>query len=293
MNPGSPQAGMDSLSAADVLYRQVLSLDPGSVEGWYNHSQLLRLMGHDDLARDALLAARDLDLRRVRLAEERSLMARSPNPLLFSASRELLFPGLIPGELFSFSLKSGEGRLFAAHSVWLGPLDVRWSPLLAGLALVAVVILSALQGRVRLSSRCDRCGSLRCVSCWPEFSGTGLCHQCIYHKLRGSYVDPKEMWSREKRIDESRRVRRRLAVGLTFVLPGVGHVLRGQALRGVIFLFGALVPAGFLLLFPSVAGLVNSGLAATYRWTTVGIGLWLFVAVTSYVIAVLDVLSER
>lgn len=293
MNPGSPQAGKDSLSTADVLYRQVLTMDPGAVEGWYNYSQLLRMTGHDDLARDALLAARDRDLQRVRLAEERSLMAESPNPLLFSASRELLIPGLIPEEAFSFSLKSGEGRLFAAHSVLLGPLGVRWCPLLAGLALAMVAILSAFQRRLKLSCRCDRCGSLRCISCWPEFSGTGLCHQCIYHKLRGSYVDPKEMWSREKRIDESRRARRHLAVVLTFLMPGVGHVLRGRALRGVIFLFGVLVPAGFLLLFPAVVGLVNSGLAATHQWTMVGIGLWLFVAVTSYVIAVLDILSER
>jgi len=58
-------------------------------------------------------------------------------------------------------------------------------------------------------------------------------------------------------------------------------------------LYGVLVPAGFILLFPSVVGLVNSGLAATHQWTMVGIGLWLFVAVTSYAIAVLDILSER
>jgi len=115
----------------------------------------------------------------------------------------------------------------------------------------------------------------------------------VYYKIRSSYVDPKETWLREKRIENSIRFRRKLEVFLTFLLPGTGHMLRGRAIRGMLFMWVLGTALGGVFLFKFVSGLAATPHTVMALGSVVGTAFWSVVAFVVYFLALVDIYSRR
>ena len=126
-----------------------------------------------------------------------------------------------------------------------------------------------------------------------SLAGTGQCNQCVYYKIRSSYVDPKETWLREKRIENGVRMRRKTEAFLTFVFPGSGHILRGRPVRGVIFMWVLGSAVAGIFLFSHLSAMAAAPMTPLAVGSIVATGLWSVVAFVVYFLALIDIYSWR
>lgn len=105
---------------------------------------------------------------------------------------------------------------------------------LAGLALV--VLLWFAVPAIRPTSGCTTCGSIADPRSRLDAADGAVCERCLLIDIRRAFVDAKEQWFREHEREVHAAKRARRARLVTWFLPGYGHLLRGAALRGVLFL---------------------------------------------------------
>jgi len=110
----------------------------------------------------------------------------------------------------------------------------------------------------------------------------------VYH--RSERVQPRVRQSREMAVRRYRARRRGLALGLTFILTGAGHLLAGRALRGAFFLLCFLTFAGL--------GLAWNGILRPVAPATLDPDLGRMVAAALvfgvvYLLAILDIRVEE
>ncbi len=288
----NPDAGLDQFQSAQRLYEEALALHPGMTEALYNKSKLLSVLEEEAGARNLLVEASDTNPVLVSDYEDQSHYAKDGNLKDFGINRELMMPA-IPSRFMATLNPEDRNHFFVAHKLLMGGMGARmmW-PLTGGLALL-LLLLTVLRRFIKPSSRCIKCNAIHCARCLPEFAGTGLCQECTYYKLRSSYVDPKETWLREKRIDSSRDKRRRIEVVSTFLVPGAGHFLRGRPLRGLLFLGGLSVALLAIFLFPVVSALVSYSVASASQTSVLGASFWALMAFVVYFLALIDIYSWR
>ena len=291
-------AGLDEFQDARKHYDKALDIDPKYWPAHYNRARVLSLLSAEEDAEHALKTANHLAPEQV-AALERSSVVQKKNECTenFNANRELAMPSLqLP------LMREGRGdddepgaytSLPAGHALLIGPLEVWMLSLLATAVLLCIIGLTVASRWMRPSTRCLKCGEISCVRCRPELSGTGLCNQCVYYKIRSSYVDPKETWLREKRIENRHRARRKVEALLTFVLPGAGHMLRGRPIRGAIFMLVMGAALASIFLFQPLVGLAAWPTMTLSQTSVVGTAFWSLVAFVVYFLSLLDIHSWR
>jgi tetratricopeptide (TPR) repeat protein len=93
-----------------------------------------------------------------------------------------------------------------------------------------------LRRKMFLSAACVRCGRPACRRCNTELPDESVCGQC-YHAFRHKeQVDAKSRISKEIQIRHFKLRKERLARFITFILPGVGQLIKERPLRGALFL---------------------------------------------------------
>lgn len=296
---GSTDSGKDEFTEAQAYYLKAQAANPGAWQALYNRSRALSLLGQSGESRDEMEKARALAPLGVSELDAVSLVSPEEGcAASFNANRELALPGLVlPLRMQNLdgshvSALSG-GRLPLAHDILLGPMQVWFLAVVASAVLALAIALSFAARFLKPPTRCVKCGDTSCVTCRPELLGTGLCNQCVYYKIRASFVDPKESWLREKRIEASVRGRRRLEVFLSFVMPGAGHMLRGKPLRGLLFMGLILCAVGGVFVFPHVFSLAAWPTLTMTQTSVVGAVFWAAVAFITYFLSLLDILSWR
>jgi len=291
---GNLAAGAHEFQEADNLYQQSIETRE-SVEALYNRGRLLfyRNMGGDG---DQLITkARNLKTRRILEKEEVSQFSGQQEFLCgerFNHNRELLIPLLPVEDFFTTTIRrQSAAELLSFHHQLLGPLPLNRIPLIAGALAVVLILLGLVFRRVRFSCRCVKCGAVSDPKDRPELSQSGICETCLFYRIRGSFVDPKEIWRREKGIEIRQRLLKRIQRGVSFILPGLGQMLQGRPVRGVVF-FGAFFP-------PVLAALVSDplignlpGIEREAGMPTVQIVIYSLVALVVYLLALLDIYSR-
>ncbi|MGB0589832.1 MAG: DUF6677 family protein [Myxococcota bacterium] len=112
---------------------------------------------------------------------------------------------------------------------------------LAGAALM--LLLWMLAKALRPTLPCTECDAPAMPATRLETQDGPVCGRCVEGDVRRAFVDAKKQWVREQQLQLNVARRAQRARLLTWVLPGFGHLLRGRALRGLIFLaltFGCL-----------------------------------------------------
>jgi len=292
---GNLDAGLDDFQTANKNYDAALALDPQDWVALYNKYRVLTVLGMNDEARRAHDRAFALAPRKVNELRERAGPIEERQCVeAFVGNRQLAMPEVSTSLLASGAGTAQDGGTMpGAHALLLGPMKTWSVAVLATAVLLCVVALAAVRKRLNPSSRCIKCNEIACVKCRPELMGTGQCNRCVYYKIRSSYMDPKETWLREKRIESSLRLRRKLETFLTFVFPGSGHMLRGRAIRGAAFMWLLVASLSFIFLPPVGAALAWIPLTPFSSGSAITVGLYTVSAVVVYFLCLLDIYSWR
>lgn len=295
---GRVDAGLDEFQDARKNYDAALGVDPNNRAALYNRGRVLKMLGNSSEGAHSIDKLTAMDPEMADELQRRSVIPKDNEcSESFNGNRELAMPVQKPQLLRDPGTESEKyaslSHLPAAHALLIGPLECWMLSILATLVLVLVIALSLVRKLVVPSTRCTKCGEISCIRCRPELSGTGLCNQCVYYKIRSSYVDPKETWLREKRIENRRDTRRRVEALLTFILPGAGHMLRGRPVRGLIFVLCLGWSLSAVFLFPTLVSLAAWPTLSLSQTSVVGTAFWSVAAFVAYFLSLLDIYSWR
>jgi tetratricopeptide (TPR) repeat protein len=228
-----------SYNLAMVLRRKAKTVPDEAVSGVLNQ------------AREAINVANDLDpslLQREPPPEERLLVGRL---VLSLPLPDAELAGLASAPAGGERVEAQLSRMLMAGMT--GP--VAWGlPLLAGGLLFA---WGFLRGGLKASKVCDKCGRAVCRRCDPELGiGSVLCTQCVNVFSRKGQVPPQMRARKEAQVFSYQAWMERLALALSAVVSGAGHVFSGLPVRGALYAFlflfgvGAVVFHGGVLRAP-------------------------------------------
>ncbi len=141
---------------------------------------------------------------------------------------------------------------------------------------------------VRPAFRCRECERVACGGCRRELRTLDVCERCLFIQIKGGFVDSRDKWIREREIREGAEGRIDRARWATFVLPGFGHLLQGDAIKGAAFLTAFTLLSTYLVAGPLL--LPDPGLVGWPALPT-AIPSALILGVV-YVVAVLDTRSQ-
>ena len=291
---GNLTAGAHEIQEADNLYRQALEAEE-NVEGLYNRG---RLLFYRDLSSDGdqlILKASELDAHRILEVEEVSQFAGQQEFLCgenFNHNRELLTPLMPAQDFFAATVRRQPTEtLLGFHHQLLGPLPLKRVPLIAGVLAAVLIVMGLILRRFRTSSHCVRCGAVSDPKDRPELAQSGICETCLFYRIRGSFVDPKEIWRREKGIEIRQRMRKRMERGISFVLPGAGQMVRGKPVRGVLFFCCFFLPVLAIIVSDPMLGNLP-GLERDVGMPTVQVMAFSLGSLVVYLLALLDIYSR-
>ena len=160
-------------------------------------------------------------------------------------------------------------------------------PILAAILLIALRVSKA---RIRPSGCCDRCGREVCRRCDADARpSAALCAQCVNVFIRRNGVDAQERMRKESLVEAYHR-RRHLMVRALAVLSGAGHLMMGQAIRGMFYL---LVTASLLASIVLWRGITHDPLAVGSGVSVARLALTAVLFVGVYAICLRDLLARQ
>jgi hypothetical protein len=291
---GNLAAGAQEFQEADNSFRQAIEAQE-TVEGLYNRGRVLAYRDQGGDGEQLIAKARDLDTRRILEVEEVSQFAGQQEFLCgenFNHNRELLIPVLpVKGFFTSTVRRQSTKKLLGFHHQLLGPLPLDKFPPIAGGLAVLLIVLGFVLKRFRISSHCVKCGAVSDAKDRPELSQSGICEICLFYRIRGSFVDPKEIWRREKGIEIRLRLKKRIERGVSFLIPGMGQMLRGKPLRGVIFFVVFFLPVFAIFITDPLMGHLP-GIDRDVGMPTVQVIAFSLVSLVVYLLTLLDIYSR-
>jgi tetratricopeptide (TPR) repeat protein len=241
---------------AEALLKDALAREPG-VRLQYNLSYLYRRAFRLDEAEAAFRRAREIDAdavdRFIQLADGKHGSNQASIAVPADLGQE---------DLWRMRLEGGPGGAalpakLAAPFLGAVPLPLV-APVVAGLFAAALLLTRALSRKGR-AGKCCHCGAEVCPACYGTELREGVCLPCHIIYVQGERVDEMAKLAQDQRVKRYRLELRRGLIVAGALVPGLGHLLLGFALRG----------AG-LLVVACVAAYAPIGLALS----GVGGGLW-------------------
>lgn len=290
MAKGDISAGQEYFDEARALYGEVMVSDPKYWEPHYNMGKLLSVLNLPTEAQQYLKAASERNSVGVVAKGKSSRVEGTGCMAEFSYNRELAVPEPDLRLLANRTWAGRTDRLPIAHEALLGSLP---PAMCYGLGLSGVflwLLQALLAGWMRPSSRCTKCHGVRCVRCREELALMPICDECLRYKMRGAYVDPKEIWYRDQAIEIRKRWVRRAETFAGVLVPGLGQFLQGRALRGLLFLGGIAILLGLVFLAPWVAE-VASAPRVPADHNLLGVVFGSILAAALYLWSLLDLMS--
>jgi hypothetical protein len=147
----------------------------------------------------------------------------------------------------------------------LGEVNQDWAPFYPLAACLALIGLGSLSLRLAAARSCNKCGNPMSHRDDPSLSpGSPMCTQCVNVFSKKGVVPPA--LKVRKQVEVARFTSRmdRVSFGLGIVCSGLGHVFKGQSVRGAFYTFG--------FMFAAVAFWLRDGVL---RSPFEGVPLWL------------------
>ncbi len=219
------------LDLAMEAYQQAARLDPSRAETYYNLGQayLLKLRLKEAEAQ----FQRAKGLHPLKISYHTSIASKNPNRVVIDRT-------LDPVEVWRKVLTSNPESDRIAQSLWI----FLWKGIPLEHGEMAIAALLGLLALVHLGSRkispirhCERCGGLICPLCTP-FKGSGTqCVPCQNAFAANPTADPDVVRKKRAEVARYQTSVHALPQRLSWVLPGVGHLMRGRSMEGVVYLF--------------------------------------------------------
>ena len=250
-------------------YKRVLALAPATYQAYVNMGNIFFLTGQYGEAVTNYRKALDLNpdvvlvYYNMHLAQSESFSFKEAEESLRKA-RE--FNAKATAELLSGEGREGQRQMVVdasvdVGSIWQATLEGRqlreslesnargglWRPLpkqllnpfsvMAILTLLACpAILLASRGRAP-AQRCLRCGRPFCHLCKSHREGHDYCSQCVHLFVLGDGLAPETKMKKMYEVERHERVHRSARRLVSLLLPGAGHMLRGDPVRGSLLAF--------------------------------------------------------
>lgn len=219
------------LDQAMEAYQQAARLDPSRAETYYNLGQayLLKLRMKEAEAQ----FQRAKELYPPKISYHTSIASKNPNRVVMD---ETIDPLRVWKRVMIPSTESDK----IAHSLWIFlwkgvPLEHGEIAMAALLGLLALVHLGS--RKISIICHCDRCGGLICSLCTP-FRGSGTqCIPCQNAFMANTAADPDVVRKKRAEVARYQTSLHVLPQRLSWVLPGVGHLMRGRSVEGIFYLF--------------------------------------------------------
>jgi tetratricopeptide (TPR) repeat protein len=219
------------LDLAMEAYQQAARLDPSRAETYYNLGQayLLKLRMKEAEAE----FQRAKGLHPPKISYHTSIASKNPNRVVIDRTLE-------PVQVWKKVLASNPESDKIAQSLWIFlwkgiPLEHGEMAMVAVLGLLALIHLGS--RKTSLIRHCERCGGLICPLCTP-FKGSGTqCVQCQNAFAANPTADPEVVRKKRSEVARYQTSVHALPQRLSWVLPGVGHLMRGRSMEGIVYLF--------------------------------------------------------
>jgi tetratricopeptide (TPR) repeat protein len=229
-------------------YKRATDLEPALATGYFNMSRAFFRTLQLEKGKQARQQAIQLDQE---LMRELTRRAESGQANGVVADLPLPDDWLRLDDGWASSLRTSRAELGLWRS-YTGTTDPRrgWF-YLGGTALLALLLAL---GRTRMFSAnaCVRCGRPVCRRCDAELRDDSVCGQCFHAFVRKDKVDARVRISKEIQVRQYRARVETLARALSFVLPGVGQLLKDRPLRGMLILTVCALAAVQLVFWPQV-----------------------------------------
>ncbi len=222
----------DDLIGALAQYRRATVVRPDQVVPYFNLSRTYFRSANLDKGKESAEQAIRLDQDAVRKMREQADL-RLANYAVADLPLPSEWLALADGRGDSARLERAVTSLWRA-SAGSGSLEAFWFT--AAGAVVLFILMLFARAKLFASSGCVRCGRPVCLRCTPELRDDAVCGQCFHAFVKKTQVDARARISKEIQIRQFRRRRESIARGITFVLPGLGQMMRGKTLRGALIL---------------------------------------------------------
>jgi len=229
VNKGNVLMGLGDLDGAIREYKKSIKLLPGLASAHYNLGQVYMKKGMIE-GEGELRIAKEIDPELTAFYTE--LYAPSLNRLLIDEE--------VPVDVLVLRFISPTNeKEQIMNDLFVGVMkgvSVEKVPLVGGCLIFLSLILYAFLRKFGLAHSCERCGRPACVRC-TEGVKTEFCPQCY-----GIYVS-REISDANARVKKDAEIRRYMGRWIyisrffSFVLPGSGQMIRGDAVQGIIFSF--------------------------------------------------------
>jgi len=231
----------EKLQEAMTAWESALGKAPNNPEALYNRGIALIQLNKEDEGEASLDKARRVAPKRV--AEFDRAVSKEDNRARCvvgaQVNRQLMDPSLPTDALRRRVLRRGvphDGIVVPFAGLFLGRLSVPVLGLLGLAGAVLVVLLWILGGALSTSRICRNCLGIAAPETRLDLGREAVCVSCLLGEINRGIGDAKEQWAREQRVHKEVQRRERVARLVTFVLPGLGQLLRGRPLRGTFFL---------------------------------------------------------
>ncbi len=230
-NLGNVYLATNRVEQAMEAYQKAIRLDGARTESYYNLGQayLLNLLLNE--AESEFRRAKEL--RPQLITFYTSIASRHPNRMTIDRTLE-------PIQLWKRLLGETPERERLAKGFWAF-LGARYPlPFEEIFGAAFLLLLGAIhwgERRRPLLRRCERCGRLICSRCSRSLVIGNQCLQCVHAFSKNPNGDAQRL--KEKRLEVAQHQLRELALSrwVSFLLPGAGHIHRGHAQEGFLYLF--------------------------------------------------------
>ena len=230
-NLGNVYLATNRLDPAVEAYQKAIELAPARAESYFNLGQAYLLKLKMKEAEAEFQQAREMQPKLI--SYYTNISSKNPNRLTIDQTIET-------SRLCRRIWMSTPDQEVIAQGVW----NVLWNRLplqygeAAGAALLVFLgfIHAACRWKVSIR-RCERCGRLICFRCTRSMVIGNQCSQCINVFSPGSVADPKVVKQKKAEVARYQARQRSLPQRLSWILPGVGHLLCKRSGEGVLYLF--------------------------------------------------------
>lgn len=219
------------LDEAIAAYKKAIDLDPSQAEAHYNLGQVYLQKLRLNEAESHFQEARGLAPKRISYFTH--IASRNPN-------RIMIDPTLKPMELWRRVWNGAWGEEKMAATLWAHfwdgiPLGLAEGALI--LLLLTIAALPKLLGERDLIRSCESCGQTLCSRCGRSMMTGKHCYPCRKILSDKPLGEPQALAQKRKEIVEFKERQKALPIVLSRILPGIGHLWRGQWWEGVLILF--------------------------------------------------------
>ncbi len=273
-NLGNVYYVSDRVGEAKDAYTRAISLDKGLCAPHYNLSQILR--------REFLLSEGTEEFERARSIDPKMvnyflfIHAAHPNRIVIDEEPPVRM-------IWKRALRGSDHTVIFTRMLWnVCAGDIPYAN--GALFFMGLVILYIsyvwLVGETKGPFRCLSCGSVVCHRCAPRGAAASTCLPCYQALYQKDHI-PKDLRHKQlQRISRYRLKHDRVVRWASWMLPGMGHILQQEIVKGGVFLLVFLFCASWLIMdrllvsvpllhWPSGAGatlLIGILLLSVYVW---------------------------